>query len=265
MNLDQIAQRLSTLLNDLALQPLKQFLRGLDSGNRPILYALLATAAALGFALGRRRTVHRGTRPTVRSPTRSLFGAWRFPTFQNRGEARVSRILLSHFGPPDHHLLNHVTLRMEDGTTQVDHILVSRGGVFVIETKDYNGWIFGSERDATWTQLFFPRRFTFQNPIRQNHRHVRAVQYLLDFLPPEAIHSVVVFSGTAEFKTDLPLGVVRLDQLVAFVRERGEAVMSRNRLQFCVGRLETSRLAISRKTDVEHIQDLARRFGDGAA
>ena len=93
MNLDQIAQRLSTLLNDLALQPLKQFLRGLDSGNRPILYALLATAAALGFALGRRRTVHRGTRPTVRSPTRSLFGAWRFPTFQNRGEARVSRIL----------------------------------------------------------------------------------------------------------------------------------------------------------------------------
>lgn len=42
---------------------------------------------------------------------------------------------------------------MDDGTTQVDHILVSRFGVFVIETKDFSGWIFASATDRTWTQV----------------------------------------------------------------------------------------------------------------
>ena len=45
--------------------------------------------------------------------------------------------------------MNHVTLRMDGGTTQVDHILVSRFGVFVIETKDYSGWIFANESELT--------------------------------------------------------------------------------------------------------------------
>jgi hypothetical protein len=63
------------------------------------------------------------------------FRAWRFPSFQNSSEARVSRTLLSHFRAPDYHLMNHVTLRMDDGTTEVDHILVSRYGVFGAGTR----------------------------------------------------------------------------------------------------------------------------------
>jgi hypothetical protein len=89
------------------------------------------------------------------------------------------------------------------------------------------------------------------------------VQGILDFLPPEAVKSVVVFSGDAEFKSDVPQGVLAIDELAGFLRNQTEEVMSLNRLQFCVGRLETARLAITRETDVEHIQNLARRFGDG--
>jgi hypothetical protein len=69
-------------------------------------------------------------------------------SFQNHGEALLSRVALTNFGPPDYHLMNHVTLQMNDGTTQVDHILVSRFGVFVIETKDYKGWIFANANQA---------------------------------------------------------------------------------------------------------------------
>ena len=43
--------------------------------------------------------------------------------------------------------MNHITLRLGTGTTQIDHILLSRFGVFVIETKDYTGWIFGSKTE----------------------------------------------------------------------------------------------------------------------
>lgn len=255
MNLDDLAQSILALLNDLALHPLKEFFFGLNTGDRPVLYVLLATAAFVGFTFGTRRA--------VRTAGYRTFGAWRFPAFQNSGEALVSRVLLSHFGHPDHHLMNHVTVRLDDGTTQVDHILVSRFGVFVIETKDYNGWIFANATAATWTQVHFRRKFKFQNPIFQNYRHVRAVQGLLDFLPPEAIKSVVVFSGNAQFKTETPQGVIAIDQLAEYLRHHTREVMSLNRLQFCVGRLETARLAISGETDVEHVQSLARRFGAG--
>jgi hypothetical protein len=246
---DGLAQSIAARFNDLAIKPVAQFFIGLHQGERTVLYVLLAAAAVLGFLIGRRRTVR----------------AWRLPIFQNSGEALVSRVLLSHFGPPDYHLMNHVTIRMEDGTTEVDHILVSRFGVFVIETKNYGGWIFANAADATWTQVLFRWRFKFQNPILQNKRHVRAVKDLLDFLPPEAVKSIVVFSGDAEFKTETPQGVIEIGQLTEYLRQHSEVVMSPNRLQFCVGRLETGRLAISGATDVEHIQSLARRHRNGGA
>jgi hypothetical protein len=107
----------------------------------------------------------------------------------------------------------------------------------------------------------FKAKFKFQNPIFQNLRHVRAVQDLIDFLPPGAIKSVVVFTGDAEFKTEIPQGVFSLSGLTEYFREQTAEVMSLNRVQFCVGRLETARLAISGQTDVEHVQSLERRHG----
>lgn len=206
-----------------------------------LLYLLLAVG--VGYAVGRHR-------------------AHRAIGFQNRGEVLLSRAVLKHFGPPDHHLMNHVTLQLKDGTTQIDHILVSRFGVFVIETKDYKGWIFGNAQHATWTQVLFNAKHKFQNPILQNLRHVCAVRDLLDFLPPGSVKSVVVFTGEAEFKTDVPQGVFSsLAGFIEHLREQTVEVMSINRVQFCVGRLETARLAISGKTDVEHVESLARRHG----
>lgn len=213
---------------------------GWTQDNGTLLYILLALA--VGFAIGRYRVS-------------SAFA------YQNRGEALLSRVVQQNFGPPDYHLMNHITLQLKDGTTQVDHILVSRFGVFVIETKDYQGWIFADARHRNWTQVLYRSKFKFQNPIFQNNRHVRAVQALLDFVPPSAIKPVVVFTGEAEFKTEVPEGVFCIPGLIEFLREQTIEVMTLNRMQFCVGRLETARLAISGETDVEHVQSLARRHG----
>lgn len=180
--------------------------------------------------------------------------------FQNRGEALVSHALQARFVAPNYHLLNHVTLRQKGDSTQIDHVLVSRFGVFVIETKDYGGWIFGGPDDRYWTQVHFRAKHRFQNPIHQNFKHVCAIRDLLEFLPDNAVRSVVVFTGDAEFKTDVPDGVFTLASVVAYIEEHRTEVMSANRLQFCVGRLETSRLSITKATDVEHIQRLRRRY-----
>jgi Nuclease-related domain len=190
-----------------------------------------------------------------------LLGRYRTSSFQNRGETLVCRKLQANFSGPDFHLLNHITLKLKDGTTQVDHILVSRFGVFVIETKDYKGWIFANAKHATWTQVLYRVKFKFQNPIFQNMRHVRAIEDLLDFLPPETIKSVVVFTDRAEFKTYMPSGVYTLSGLIDHLKSATEAVMSVNRVQFCVGRLETARLAITGQTDVEHVKSLQRKHG----
>lgn len=226
--------------SDAAVQRLSKLLLDWTHNNRTLLYILLALA--VGFVIGRYRVS-------------------RDSAYQNRGEMLVSRVVRANFGPPDYHLMNHVTLQLKDGTTQVDHILVSRFGVFVIETKDYKGWIFANAEQTNWTQVLFSGQFKFQNPIFQNNRHVRAVQALLNFLPPDAIKSVVVFTGEAEFKTEIPQGVFYMSELVSYLREHTVEVMSLNRVQFCVGRLETARLAISGKTDVEHVQSLERKHG----
>jgi hypothetical protein len=160
----------------------------------PTVFIAVLVALVIGFILGRYKTY----------------------AFQNRSEARLSRALKMRFVPPDYHLLNHVTLRLEDGTTQIDHVLVSRFGIFVIETKDYKGWIFAGPRDRYWTQVLYRAKFKFQNPLHQNHRHVRAIQELLDFLPADAVRSAVVFTGDAEFKTNVPDGVFTVAGLIAF-------------------------------------------------
>ena len=202
----------------------------------------IVLALALGFALGRYRT----------------------HIFQNRSEAVVARAVADTFGPPDYHLMNHITLPFKDGTTQIDQILVSRFGVFVIETKDYKGWIFANPKQSTWTQVLFKSKFKFQNPVFQNELHVRVVRDLLDFLPSEAVKSVVVFTGDAEFKTPRPNGVYNLRGLLEHIREHSTEVLSQNRVQFAVGRLETARLTVTRTTDVEHVQRLKRRHGSAA-
>jgi Nuclease-related domain len=187
---------------------------------------------------------------------------YRATSFQNRGEALVSQMIQANFSSPDFHLLSHITLKLRDGTTQVDHILVSRFGVFVIETKDYNGWIFANAKHANWTQVMFGRKYRFQNPIFQNMRHTQAVSDLLDFLPREAIKPLVIFVGQAQFKTDRPPGVFTLPELIEQIRSQTDEVLSLNRMQFCVGRLETARLAITGNTDLEHVQNLQRRHGN---
>ena len=180
---------------------------------------------------------------------------------QNDGELIVRNTIRKHFHSPNYHLLNHITIKYGSSTTQIDHIIVSRYGVFVIETKNYKGWIFANAKQATWTQVLYRVKFKFQNPIHQNHLHFVAVRELLDFLPQDAIKTVVVFSGDAEFKTEMPNGVFKLSEMIEYVKSCTEELLSENRVQFAVGRIETARLAISSKTDVEHVDALKKRYG----
>jgi restriction system protein len=75
--------------------------------------------------------------------------------------------------------INNVTIPTPNGTTQIDHVIVSRYGVFVVETKNMDGWIFGSEKSPQWTQSIFGKKYKFQNPLHQNYRRVARMQLVM--------------------------------------------------------------------------------------
>ena len=91
----------------------------------------------------------------------------------NIGEQEVNNILNRIKG---YKLLTDIMIKGERGTTQIDHILIGRKGIFVIETKDYSGLIYGEEYSKYWTQIINKNSNEFYNPIRQNYGHVKALE-----------------------------------------------------------------------------------------
>ena len=105
--------------------------------------------------------------------------------------------------PEVYRRIHNVILPVRNGTTQIDHVVVSIYGLFVIETKNMDGWIFGSAQQETWTQQLFSKKFKFQNPLRQNYRHTRCLAEFF-YLDHDLLHSVVFFIGNVELKTPMP-------------------------------------------------------------
>jgi len=114
----------------------------------------------------------------------------------------------------------------------------------------------------TWSKQLGLSTYTFQNPLRQNFKHVKAIQQLLDFIPVEHIHALVVCTGTATFRTSRPQGVVDILGLVQYVRRWTVPVLTVQEMEHGVGRLECQRKRLSRRTDVEHHAYVTRKFGD---
>ncbi len=137
------------------------------------------------------------------------------------GERRVSRLLRRRLDQGSYQVIDNLLLTADNDTTQIDHVVVSVHGIFVLETKNFRGWIFGSERDRTWTQQIFAFRTRFQNPLRQNWKHLKFLEAVTG-VGADKIYPVVVFAGTAELKTGLPGNVLSLRQLADYIRHRDE-------------------------------------------
>jgi hypothetical protein len=103
---------------------------------------------------------------------------------------------------------NDLLFKSNDRSTQIDHVIVSAYGVFVIETKGYRGWITGGENSAYWTQTIYRSKHRFYNPIRQNDGHVRFLRHLLKCSVDIPFISIVVFNNSAELKVHVGNSIV---------------------------------------------------------
>ena len=107
---------------------------------------------------------------------------------------------LERFGE-EHKLLTNIYLPKEDGTTtEIDLIMITATGIYVFESKNYSGWIFGDENTKLWTQsLKGGKKYRFYNPIWQNKKHISALQKHLR-LDNNMFRSYIIFSERCELK-----------------------------------------------------------------
>ena len=152
-----------------------------------------------------------------------------------------------------YHLIKNVTLPTENGTTQIDHIIVSKFGVFVVETKNMKGWIFGSPNQKTWTQKIYKHSSKFQNPLYQNYKHTKTLESLLE-LSNTQLFSVIVFVGDSTFKTDMPENVTYGKGYIRFIKSKTSPVLTDSQVKEVTKKIKTGRLTPSFKTNREHIK-----------
>lgn len=117
------------------------------------------------------------------------------------GEKDVSR-QLNKLPKEKYFVLNDILLKSNEGTSQIDHIVVSVYGVFIIETKNYQGSIYGAEKSYNWTQNIYGNKQSFKNPIHQNYGHIKAIEECLSSYGSIPVKPIVVFSNVAELHID---------------------------------------------------------------
>ncbi|MBQ2961072.1 MAG: NERD domain-containing protein [Oscillospiraceae bacterium] len=127
-----------------------------------------------------------------------------------RGERKVSGIL--HNLPENYYVIDDLTIPTQYSTTQIDHVVVSVYGIFVIETKNYSGWIFGADNTKKWKQTFRSKSNYFYNPIKQNWAHIYALSKLSK-IDLWCFRPVVAFSDAATLNVESSTPVINMHQL----------------------------------------------------
>lgn len=136
-------------------------------------------------------------------------------------------------------LFNCYLPKSDGSTTEVDVILINPNGIFVFESKNYSGWIFGREYDEYWTQILPKQRgesikTKFYNPIWQNKAHINTLKKIIPNSVP--IYSIIVFSNKCEIKeltrttNEKVAAIVKLYELYNYVNNIN--MVNRNKLSY---------------------------------
>ena len=139
-----------------------------------------------------------------------------------RAEMQVQKILESEFGRDHDYLLLHDLLipkKHPDGEySQIDHLIISKFGIFVIETKSYGGFVLGHQEAAAkeWVIIDQGVRRNIYSPVKQNRGHIQAIkEQLLAMSPPphlrindDLFYSVLVFTNDRVTLKDIPYNVL---------------------------------------------------------
>lgn len=181
------------------------------------------------------------------------------------GEYQIYRKLRSYEKYGGRFLFNCYLLKSNGKTTELDVVLLCPSGIFVFESKNYSGWIFGSEDENMWTQTL-PKgnggvhKESFFNPIIQNKVHVENMKRIVGRNVP--VYSIVVFSDRCTLKKmkirSEDVHVIQLRDLVRTMRKiRGRTpnALKAEDIKVLYNKLYPSS-QVSDKVKAQHILDI---------
>lgn len=175
------------------------------------------------------------------------------------GESAVNRALLNGLNPEEYRVLHDLLLPDgRNGQTQIDHVVVSVFGIFVIETKNWDCWIFGGEKDAQWT-LTYPHggKERAVNPLRQNAGHVAAVCQLLG-VKREHCHNLVFINPVSKLKTG-PIPGVFLNGMMDHIRTFQSRVFDAEWMPAAVEQLKAASKSGDKQAVADHRTQIESR------
>lgn len=153
------------------------------------------------------------------------------------GEMRVLSSLRGLDPAHYHHLHNlHLPHPTTPGTIEIEHVVVSQTGIFVIETTRHQGGISSNEHPPKWVQWFRHQRSHFQNPLQRNQLVIDALAQVLS-LPDTAFHPAQVLLRDLDLKPTVP-GILLHDSLIPWVRQRKEILLDPHSVTRAISSLE---------------------------
>lgn len=158
------------------------------------------------------------------------------------GEREVAKILQL-LNAKDYIVLNDVMLLHRNGvSSQSDHVILSIFGVFVIETKNYGGTVYGEADNKNWTVDYETRKFTLYNPIKQNEGHAKAIRNTLG----DSINIIplVAFSDRCDLSNlgSAVTGVINYENLLREIKLHKRVCYSHKQVKELANRLKTKRI-----------------------
>lgn len=172
------------------------------------------------------------------------------------GERKIS--LRLHLLPTEYYLLDDVYLKVGDNSVQIDHIVISKYGIFVIETKNYKGWIYGNDKSEYWTKNMYGKKYDFRNPLKQNYYHVKSLQTLLG-IPQYKFIPIVVFLDNAKLKCSTSGIVIHANDLVKTIKRHNNVMFDENELKRIVKVISESSVA-DRKRRKIHVRQVKQNI-----
>ena len=126
----------------------------------------------------------------------------------------------------DYLILNNLMLKANNTTHQIDHVVLSKYGIFVIETKNYDGLITGDKYKDKWCQHLGKNKYYFNNPIHQNYGHIKALEEVLN-IDKDKFISIICMSNRAKIKVN-DKNVVQLDDLKNLIKSYDKEILTEN-------------------------------------
>lgn len=171
----------------------------------------------------------------------------------SNGERYIAKLLQEL--PEGYRVLNDLLLKYEGYTVQIDHVIVSEYGVFVIETKNFRGIIYGSAEKKRWVQINKGKKRRFYSPIIQNNRHRVALSSICN-LPLLKVISITVFVGKCELHLEDVSRTILSKDLLPYIYGITEKILSQSDVEKIYNRLESKNITSesARRHHVAYVQ-----------